>query len=104
MGIWTLLPVLCSGVSAQEQPLVRVNTRLVEVDVAVRSHGAPVTGLKQNDFSVFDQGKAQKIATFSVTSTEDRPSGIPMPKGAVSNRMDADGREPAAQLLSSLID
>jgi VWFA-related protein len=81
---------------AQGQPLVRVNTRLVDVDVVVRGKSGAVPDLKQSDFTVFDQGKPQKIAAFSVTSRKDRAAGGRLlPAGAVSNRLDIDGPEPA---------
>ena len=67
-----------------EEPLVRVNTRLVEVDVVVRARNGPVEDLKPGDFTVFDQGKPQRIATFSVSSTQDRPARpASLPPGAV---------------------
>jgi VWFA-related protein len=89
--------LLCAaGLIAQEQPLIRVNTRLVEVDVVVHKRGdkdGKVTGLTQDDFTIFDQGKRQKIATFSVTTQQ---SGgvktVPPPRpGAASNRLDRAG-------------
>jgi len=73
---------------AQETPFLRVNTRLVEVDVVVHSKGAAVADLNQDDFTVFDNGKPQKIATFSVISSKTTAGKlIPLPPGAVSNRL-----------------
>jgi VWFA-related protein len=44
---------------------LRINSRAVLVDVIVSdSHGNPVTGLKQDAFSVTEQGKAQTISYF----------------------------------------
>ena len=67
---------------AQETPVLRVNTRLVEVDVVVHSKGAAVADLKQDDFTVLDNGKPQKIAAFNVVSSRTlrRQSG-PAPAG-----------------------
>jgi VWFA-related protein len=76
-------------------PTFSAGTRLVEVDVVARSKGAPATGLTKEDFTVFDNGKPQKIAFFSVRSA--RASGPaaqaapPLPAGAVSNRLERDG-------------
>jgi len=47
---------------------IRSNARLVEVNVVVRDKKGPVVGLTKGDFTVQDEGKAQTIAVFSVTS------------------------------------
>ena len=47
---------------------IRVNTRLVEVDVVVRDKNGPVRGLTKTDFTILDRGKPQTIATFGVRS------------------------------------
>ncbi len=49
-------------------PPVRVSTRLVQVSVIVEAHGKPVTGLKKEDFALYDQGQPQEIAFFSELS------------------------------------
>jgi VWFA-related protein len=73
-------------------PAFSAGTRLVEVDVVARSKGAPATGLKQEDFTVFDNGKPQKIAFFSVRSARALgAAALPLPAGAVSNRLERDG-------------
>ncbi len=95
---WTGLFCLAAAAAtaiAQETPLVRVNTRLVEVDVVVHRKGAAVTDLKQDDFTVFDNGKRQKIAAFNVISSRTNAgNSIPLPPGVVSNRLDTSGQEP----------
>jgi hypothetical protein len=49
-----------------------VATRLIQVSVvATDHHGDPVTGLKKDDFAVFDQGRQQKIA-FSANRRAER--------------------------------
>lgn len=88
-----LVPLLAF---AQDQPVIRVGTRLVEVDAVVRDKKGPVTDLTKDDFALFDQGKPQRIAVFNVTSardTQDKPE--PLPPGAVSNRLDGHGEIPA---------
>ena len=96
MSLLGLFLLLSLTAAAQDEPLVRVNTRLVEVDVVVRARGRPVADLKADDFKVLDQGKPQKIATFSVRSPQDH-GGPPLllPAGAVSNRLDDQGQEAA---------
>ena len=89
------LTAAATVVIAQETPLVRVNTRLVEVDVVVHSKGAAVTDLKQDDFTVLDNGKPQKIASFTVISSRAHAAeSIPPPPGTVSNRLITEGAEP----------
>lgn len=83
-------------VVAQDQSVIRVGTRLVEVDVVVRGKNGPVTDLTKDDFTLLDQGKPQRIAIFSLTSAhnaQDKPEAIP--PGAVSNRLDGRGEVPA---------
>ncbi|HZY63849.1 MAG TPA: VWA domain-containing protein [Edaphobacter sp.] len=53
-----------------EAPIIRVETRLVNVAVNVMDeHGAPVAGLTQNDFQIAEDGKPQKIAFFEKESS-----------------------------------
>src|SRR5271156_2542003 len=51
------------------QTTVRTEVRLVEVPVVVRDgQRRPVAGLTRDDFAIFDDGKKQAIANFSVVS------------------------------------
>ncbi|MBZ5633398.1 MAG: VWA domain-containing protein [Acidobacteriia bacterium] len=98
MSPW-ILPVGFLGIlTAQEPSTFRVNTRLVEVDVVVRSKDRAVTGLAQNDFRILDNGKPQNIATFSVKSSESKVTAnpAPLPSGVISNRVSPRGEEPVA--------
>ena len=53
----------------QEQPALRVTTRLVEVNVIVQDRaGQPVSDLTRDDFVVLDKGREQPIAFFSKES------------------------------------
>jgi VWFA-related protein len=86
---------------AQEQPLVRVNTQLVEVDVVVKDKTGPVANLTGDDFTILDQGKPQKIAAFAVRIGQSAPPGLlPSKPGAVSNR--ANGTSTTVFLFDSL--
>jgi VWFA-related protein len=69
-------------------PTIRVNTRLVLVDVVVTDKkGQAVTGLKPDDFLVEENGKKQKISTFSTPEENTKTSVPPMlPPGIYSNR------------------
>src|SRR5580658_2080273 len=86
-----------SGLAQNQQeasvPTFSAGTRLVEVDVVARSQGAAATGLKKENFTVFDNGKPQVISFFSVRQARTsgpasaRPAAAPLAAGAVSNRL-----------------
>lgn len=66
---------------------MRVTTRLVQVNVVAQDKkGQPITGLAASDFEVSEQGKAQKIAVFSMESNQ-KPvgRGEPLPANTFSN-------------------
>jgi VWFA-related protein len=93
-GLGTILlaaaALFAAALYAQDQPPIRVNTRLVEVDVVVRNSHGPIAGLTKQDFTLFDKGKPQEIAVFSVKSAE-KSSALaapaPLPPGVVANRL-----------------
>jgi VWFA-related protein len=95
---WIALIGLAGLMAAQEPSSFRVNTRLVEVDVVVRSKDGAVKGLTKDDFRILDNGKSQDIATFSVRSSASKgnASATPLPAGIISNRVDHSGEEPVA--------
>jgi len=70
---------------------VKVQTRLITIDVVVTdSHGSPIRGLKQEDFSVLDEhGGPQKIVRFEFM---DGSANRPAP--AANKAETASGREP----------
>ena len=91
-----LLVCLAGACMAQETPVLRVNTRLVEVDVVVHTKGSAVTDLRQDDFTVLDNGKPQKIAAFNVVSFRTTAGkSAPLPPGMVSNRINTVNQDPA---------
>ncbi len=67
-----------AGQAAQAQPAqapapIRVRVNVVEVRVVVRDeHGQPVANLKREDFQLYDDGKPQSIANFTVETPEVR--------------------------------
>ncbi|HUA58374.1 MAG TPA: VWA domain-containing protein [Verrucomicrobiae bacterium] len=85
-------PLLALTLAAQksDQPLVRVTTRLVEINVIVRDKGGPVRDLSQDDFVLTEKGKPRKIAFFQkYDSTAPAPpmsSATPAAPGIVTNR------------------
>jgi VWFA-related protein len=65
---------------------IRANTRLVVVDVVVTDKkGQPVTGLKAEDFTLDENGKKQRIATFTPPDAT-QAAAQPLPPGIISNR------------------
>ncbi len=65
---------------------IRANTRLVVVDVVVKDKkGQPIAGLKAEDFTVEENGKKQKIASFSPPAG-DQKAPQPLPAGLLTNR------------------
>jgi VWFA-related protein len=92
-------PVL--NARAQQAPGVtfQVEVNYVDVDVVVTDEkGQFVTGLTRNDFAVFEDGKPQKIDTFSLVdlpvekSDEVVLQGRPIPADTRTNRKPFDGR------------
>src|SRR5579864_152254 len=72
-----------------QTPSFHTATRLIQVSVIVTNHrGESVTGLKKDDFAVFDQGKQQKIAFFSEQSSKPQSAAAPTKKAGpvFSNR------------------
>ncbi len=69
-------------------PTVRVNTRMVLVDVVViDKQGKPVTGLKPQDFVIEENGKKQQIAAFTTPEDASKvPAPLPLAPGIYSNK------------------
>jgi len=75
--------------TAAQNDVLRINTRLVEVDVVVRGKDGPVTNLTKDDFALFDNGKPQRVEVFSISTAErSKPKSTepPLPPGVISNR------------------
>ena len=75
---------------AQQEPqtVLKATTRLVVVDVvATDSQGAPVTDLKESDFVVMEDGKPQKLGSFSFQGsvTKAGPPAAQLPQNVVTN-------------------
>ncbi len=85
----TLLLALCvaATLAGQDSATFRAETRLVEVDVVVHRDGKPVDGLKADDFTLFDRGKKQRIAIFSVRRDSDVQAPRPLAPGVATNRV-----------------
>jgi VWFA-related protein len=85
-----------SVVDGQSASTVRVNTRLVEVNVIVTDkHGKPLAGLTQNDFSVFDEGRPEQIRVFS-SATNVPSASAALPPDVYTNRIEEKTHVPAS--------
>src|SRR5262249_3376373 len=63
---------LCAGAQklpGEKEEIIKVDTQLVEVPVIITDKaGKPILNLKQQNFSIFEDGKSQDIFEFSTTS------------------------------------
>ena len=58
--------VISQPYEPQDATAIRVQSTMVEVNVVVRdAKGKPISGLKREDFEVYDQGKPQTISFFN---------------------------------------
>jgi len=96
-----LLPILLASVASSGAQLpsdgtIQVTTRLVEISVVVRDKNGPVTGLTKENFTILDNGKAQRIDVFSATDSRNRKqtSVGTIPAGFASNTINAAGEVP----------
>lgn len=72
-------------------PTLRSNASLVLVDVVVTSKGKPVQGLKESQFKVMEDGKAQAITSFEEhrsPATQEVPTPPRLPPDTYTNRLD----------------
>jgi len=93
-----MLVSVLPGLALQETDdgVLRVDTRLVLLDVIVRDDDGLVEDLTAEDFTLFDDGVERPVAVFTVTRSEPDPDAIPLPDGVVSNRRDARGQTPTS--------
>jgi VWFA-related protein len=90
------IPLLPQGVPAQEGPVLRSTTRLVQISVIVQdAKGQAITALKRENFSVYDEGKIQNIATFAseIPAPDQKRSALPF--NIFTNRFDLLGQAPS---------
>lgn len=104
MALGSLVSTGIQPLGAQEPPAptIRVTTRMVLIDVVVTDkQGKPIPGLRAEDFTLEEKGKAQKIASFTVAS---EPAAAPeaLPPGIYTNR--AQYRSPGGPITVLLLD
>ena len=72
--------------AAPQPPVFRTATRLVQVNVVVHDkRGQPITDLKKEDFAVFERGKPQSIALFSMNGEHGTAAPAVLPAHIFSN-------------------
>src|SRR5438105_15820397 len=77
-----LVPPLAAQRQSGSLYRFKVETDVVLVDVVVRDKsGAIVRGLKKEDFTVLEDGKAQRVVSFDFEQTETQ--AVPQPAQAV---------------------
>src|ERR1039457_1540373 len=70
-------PQAPSPPAQQPNPVIKVTTHLVQVNVVVHNKkGEPVTDLKKEDFVLYDKGQEQQIKLFSMETK--KPIAEPM--------------------------
>lgn len=85
---WLALAAVTALLLAQE-PVIRVNTRLIQLNVLVHDKNGAVADLTMDDFTVFDRGKQQRIAVFNVYKAPWASTPIKrLPPGTFSNRLE----------------
>jgi VWFA-related protein len=73
-----LFPTVLLGQQSQTGYTFKAQTELVLVNVTVRDKsGNPVRDLKPEDFTVLEDNKPQKVATFDIENTQNTPQ-VPM--------------------------
>jgi VWFA-related protein len=101
---WALLAFF----AAQNSSTISVESRLVSVDVIVRdARGNPVAGLKQDAFTISEDGKAQQIVSFEEHHASPSRAGDhsrPLAPGTVTNVSDAIDDSDLNMLLFDLVD
>jgi len=105
--LWPLAIVgaVTVGLAAAQQqqaappPVFRSSTRLVQINVVVHDRdGRPVADLKKEDFTVYEQGKPQPIAFFSMDSAASTaaPPPAPLPVDVFTNALAQRGGTPTS--------
>jgi len=98
-GMLTAASVLSQTPRDDSAPqTLHATTHLVEVSVVAQTkQGAPVTGLTQQDFTLLDEGRPEKIAFFRTeTAQASTAKPRPLPPGLYTNRLDLGGPAPTS--------
>ncbi len=92
-----LVPTLSVPTKETEPQVIHSTTRLVQVSVVTQDgKGEPITGLKKENFTVFDGGKPQNIAVFACENPALPAAAVHLPPNSFTNRLDVKGEDPGA--------
>ena len=92
---------------AQRQPTFRTGINFVRVDVIVSDgKGTPIMDLTQDEFAVFEDGKPQKVETFSVVKIDPLTQVEGPTNGEIRSAMDEEreAARPEVRLFVILLD
>ena len=92
---------------AQKQPTFRTAINFIRVDVIVSDgKGIPILDLKQEDFAVFEDGKPQRVETFSVVKIDPLDQVEGPTNGEIRTAMDEEreAARPEVRLFVILLD
>jgi VWFA-related protein len=90
-------PATPNPATNQQPPVIHSTTRLVQLSVIAQDgKGEPITGLKKEDFSLFDEGKPQAISFFSCGTPAPSTPPPALPSNYFTNRFDLKGEDPGA--------
>jgi VWFA-related protein len=99
---------MAHAASAQTQlrPSFKVDVRLVEVDAIVTdADGRPVPDLRKEDFQVFEDGRPQEVATFSLVNLPTQPvEPLPPAASAFETDIATNVRPPSGRLYILFLD
>ena len=97
-----LKPLSLSSVQQQDDDVVRVNTDLVVLNATVLGRdGKFVSGLRRGDFRILEDGKEQKLASFSAEETPFAAAIVIDTSGSMDARLTL-ARSAAIQFLNGL--
>src|SRR5213083_2748049 len=69
IGCGIAAPVAAQGKPGGKDDVIRVDTQLVDVPIAVNApSGNPVRGLNASNFVIYEDGKKQDVVDFSATA------------------------------------
>jgi VWFA-related protein len=81
------------------QPIIRVTTRLVQIDVVAHDRHGAVADLTKENFTIFDRGQPQPVAVFEKRLAESSPTPTASAPGVFTN----DSGSPNAAVASSTV-
>src|ERR1044071_1813247 len=95
-----LFLLLVLPTAAQPSPAIKVTTHLVQVNVVVHGRkNEPAADLTKNDFTIFDNGRPQQIATFAMESSrpaDPKQPNLVLPPNTFTNRIEVRPATPKA--------